>query len=176
MRYQHQYSNLQNKVYEKPLRFVWQGKTCLKENGNIVTWTDTTGFLLSLPPNVSSSSQRADQQQRLILQVACYTHLQHCNDLPTGTRPSQPTHYQSFKKTEAFQLSPQGSMRGETTITLSNESNISMDYYCPIKDSRATTLFLVWLRGPDPCNIELIPQTANDLTIRYDQKIIILNS
>lgn len=49
---------------------------------------------------------------------------------------------------------------------LSNKSNTSMDYYCPIKGSRATTLFLMWLRGPGPCDIELIAQTANDLTGR----------
>ena len=51
-----------------------------------------------------------------------------------------------------------------------------MDYYCPIKDTRATTLFLAWLRGPGPCNIELIAQNANNITSRYDQEKIILNS
>lgn len=73
-------------------------------------------------------------------------------------------------------MCPKGLMRREITIMLSNKNNVSIDHYGPVKESRVTTRFLVWLRSLGFQNIKLSAQRANNFTNRYDLEIITLNS
>lgn len=75
----------------------------MKENADVVTWTDTTGFILGRFPIVSSSSPRADQWPSSP-QVACLALISTnvmISPLGLDTASSQ----QPLKK-YAFQLCP----------------------------------------------------------------------
>lgn len=53
-----------------------------KSNGNLVTWTDTSHFILSQSSHCAQQFTETDQWQRLIPSGSVLaSHLQHCNDL-----------------------------------------------------------------------------------------------